>query len=420
MIMSEEYLKGFNTIRSRFTDLLRGEWSYLGILDFDHTYIANKYILVPENILLAIADLVKKENNNILLILNYNRSGEFNLIDKTHLDGLHKIVTRQGYHLFELSVNELNVAEKIRTNATNIIELKDLMAKVFTRLSERTNYISPKKLKISDLQTLSKFLIDVMGAPSIIDDLKKRAQNVVAQKGGTVKFAASLVSIPRLIEFSLMGISGFIKVWRLHKKDPEYREYLRNLDERAVELYNEEKLSKILSNEYAAFKEGVNVVVTDCFDKEYGFVIPLLILDFLKQFQNAYIILADVPDARYYTSFVEWLPETIEAYEARLVSYLPTKYIPVNESFNEYIKLLMNDKTAIFNLKADFFHFLHSGESIIVYSWLYDKFGQMEEERREGEYLFIIRDTHRESAWELMNVEKGSIERLKGFFARRE
>ena len=87
--MSEEYLKGFNTIRSRFTDLLRGEWSYLGILDFDHTYIANKYILVPENILLAIADLVKKENNNILLILNYNRSGEFNLIDKTHLDGLH-------------------------------------------------------------------------------------------------------------------------------------------------------------------------------------------------------------------------------------------------------------------------------------------------------------------------------------------
>ena len=299
-------------------------------------------------------------------------------------------------------------------------QIKDLMAKVFAQLSERTNYISPKKLKISDLQTLSKFLIDVMGAPSIIDDLKKRAQNVIAQKGGTVKFAASLVSIPRLIEFSLMGISGFIKVWRLHKKDPEYREYLRNLDERAVELYNEEKLSKILSNEYAAFKEGVNVVVTDCFDKEYGFVIPLLILDFLKQFQNAYIILADVPDARYYTSFVEWLPETIEAYEARLVSYLPTKYIPVNESFNEYIKLLMNDKTAIFNLKADFFHFLHSGESIIVYSWLYDKFGQMEEERREGEYLFIIRDTHRESAWELMNVEKGSIERLKGFFARRE
>lgn len=419
--MNEEYFKGYDAIKARLSDLLYGDWTYFGIFDFDFTYIKDKHLIVPENIALAVADLLLKKEYNVLVLMNYNRPGMFPLIDPVHLDSLKRLVSsRENYHLFSLSVDDLAIPEKLKANVTNIIELKEILSKIFANLSERTNYISPKKIKATSVLGLSKFLIDMMGPPNIRDDLRKRAQNVIAQKGGTTKFAASLVSVPRLIEYSLMGLSGLWKVIKMHRSDPEYKEYLAKLEAQAKELYNIEKLSIILSEEYTAFKEGINIVVTDCFKKEYGFVIPLLILDFLKQFQNAVVILVDIPDPEHYAPFIEWLPDIIEGYENKLVSYLATKYVPTTESYNEYIKRLMNDKSTIFNLKADFFHFLHSGESIVVYSWLYDKFGQIEEERRDKEYLFIVHDTHREDTWELMNVTKGSIERLKGFFSRRE
>lgn len=419
--MSSEILKGYETILDRLKEMIADEdWTFFGIIDYDYTEIEDKFIITPENMLLALADFYnKKFGKNVLVILNYNRPGKYNLRNPEQLEILKNIVDRYpNMHLMEFSYNNLNIGEKVRVNIGNIIEIREILAQALAKISERTNYVNPKRIKFSTISSFSNFLIKITGPPSVLDDLKKRAQDYVGKMGGPKKFIARMISITRLIEAGLTGAAGFYKVLKLHYKDEEYKAWLKKIEEESRNIYNVEKLSSIFLEEYGKFYEGINIVVTDLFDRYYGFTIALLILEFLKLFSGSFVILGDIPDPEHYEPLATWFPTIITTYDAKLGVYVASRYYPTTEKYAELLRRLVTDKSMIFNLKSDFFHILHSGESVIVYSWLYEKFSQIEGQKREGEYMFIFHDEKRELPWTLMSVSRGIIERFKGFFRR--
>ncbi|MGQ4833538.1 MAG: hypothetical protein ACP6IS_06570 [Candidatus Asgardarchaeia archaeon] len=418
----DTFMKGYKKIADRLKDMITNEdWNYFGIIDYDYTEIEDKLVVTPESLMVALANHYNKTwNKNVLVILNFKRKGKYSLHNSEQLYAIRKIVeeNKERMTLLELSYNDLGIGEKIRVNVGNVIELQDILAQALAKISERTNYVNPKKIKFSTVESFTKFLQKISGPPSILDDLKKRAQDYVGSVGGPKKFIARMVSVTKLIETALIAVAGFYKVLKLHLKDEEYKAWLEKLKTESKEIYSIEKMQKIFSEEYPTFHNGVNIVVTDLFDRYYGFVIGLLILDFLKTNPSSLVVIGDMPVPEYYEAIATWIPKITSTYEVKLGAYIATKYYPTTDQYTRFLKNFFSEKSIIFNLKSDFFHAIHTGESIIVYSWLYEKFSQIEEEKLDGEYLFIFHDEKRELPWMLMSLEKGTLERLKGFFRK--
>ena len=424
MVMEvETFIKGYRKLVDRLEDMLIDEdWNYFGIIDYDYTEIEDKIVITPESFMIALADYYnKKWRKNVLVVLNYKRKGKFALFNSQQLDAIKNVVekNKDRMKLLEFSYNNLEIGEKVKVNVENVIEIQEILAQALAKISERTNYVNPKKIKFSNVASFTKFLQKIAGPPSILDDLKKRAQDYVGKVGGPKRFVARMVSVTRLIETMLVAVAGFYKVLKLHLKDEQYKEWLEKLRSESREIYDIEKLKEIFSEgEYAKFYDGVNIVITDLFDRYYGFTIGLLVLEFLKVNPASLVIVGDMPIPEYYEAIATWIPKITSAYDAKLGAYIATKYYPTTERYIQFLKNFFSEKSMIFNLKSDFFHSIHTGESIIVYSWLYEKFSQIEEEKLEGEYLFIFHDDKRELPWMLMSLDKGALERLKGFFRK--
>ena len=418
--MSEKYVKGIEKFQQRLKDLIapEDEWNYFGVFDYDYTEIVDDFILTPEIIMIAIADhIYKQTQKNGLVIVNHGRQGKYSLSNSDMFASLKQWSDKKEYaHLLQFSYNDLGIEGKILVDVKSVEEINKMIAKALAKLSERTNYVKPKKIRFKDVKHFSKFLIKTVGPPSLFDDFRNRARGKIKEWGGRNKFISRLFSVTRLIETILTGIGGFIKVIKQHTKDPEYKAWLKKVAEETHGVYNEERLREVMAEFPAVFPKGISIIVTDLFDKYYGFLIPILIHEFLKANPDSFVIIENLPDPEYYSDAARWIADSTAKAGAKLCIYSATRYYPTLEDYTEYFKRFFKDKSIIFNLKADFFHLLHSGESIVVYSWLYEKFSEIEEERLKGEYLFVYHDEHKQLPWQLMSVTKGTLERLKGIF----
>jgi len=130
-------------------------------------------------------------------------------------------------------------------------------------------------------------------------------------------------------------------------------------------------------------------------------------------------VLGDIPGPEGYDAFAQWITSLPENFNCKVITYIPSAYLPNTEEYIDFIRKFVSEKSLIFDIKSQFFHVLHERESIVVYAWLYEKFSQIEESKRRGETLFIHHDIHQDIDWELLSLKTGKLERLKSRLFRR-
>ena len=422
--MSEAYLKGYELVEARLCDLIKtNKWSRFGIVSYDYEVFGNEILLYPEQICIAFSKIVNKTmGKNVLLIINLDRKGKLSLNNPETFGTLLSLINKQlpGANIKYFGVKEDYDVERLLVSMKSVKEAADIVAEVLASISEKVRKIRPEKLKHMNVEGFSKFLIKIMGPPSTLKDMSMRLQKGIEKRGGLTKFIASAVSITRFIEYLLTGARGFFTVIKQHAFDKEYKQKLKEREEETKQLYSYDVIKRLLTDEEEPpFKEGVNIVFTDCFEKEYGFLIPVIIQEFLRVFNDGFIVLDDLPQPNVYSKAVQWIvnrPDEVEG--CKLALFIPSAYFPTVEECIDSIRKMVSEKCIVFDVNSDFFHTLHERASATVHAWLYEKFFEMEEKRREGECYFIHHDVFEEVHWEVVSLHKGKIERLRGIFRK--
>jgi len=422
--MSETYLKGYELAEARLRDLVTAnKWSRFGIISYDYELFTNEILLYPEQVCMAFSKVAHKTlGKNVLLVINLNRKGKLSLNSPETFDMLLKLVNKKlpEANTMYFGVREdLNV-ERLLASMESVKEAADIVAEALAAISEKVRKIKPEKLKNMNVEDFSKFLVKIMGPPSTLKDMSMRLQKGIEKRGGMTKFIASMASVTRLIEYLLTGAKGFFIVIKQHAFDKEFKEKLKEKEEEAKSLYSYDVIGKMLADEEETpFREGVNVVFTDCFGRNYGFLIPVIIQEFLRTFNEGIIVLDDLPQPDVYSKVIQWIvdrPDDVEG--CKLALFVPSAYLPTVEECVDSVRKMVSEKCIVFDMNSDFFHTLHERASATVHAWLYEKFFEMEEKRREGECYFIHHDAFEEVNWEVISLRKGKIERLRGIFRR--
>jgi len=422
--MSEAYLKGYELVKARLRDLITiDKWNRFGIVSYGYELFSNEILLYPEQICIAFSKIVHKTmGKNILLVINLDRRGKFSLNNPETFETLLKLVNKE---MPEANVKYFGVKgnyelEKLLLDMESVREAADIVAESLASISEKVRRIKPDKLKNMSVEDFSRFLVKIMGPPSTLKDMSMRLQKGIEKRGGTTKFIASMASITRLIEYLLTGARGFFTVIKQHVFDKEFKQKLKEKEERVRQLYSYDVIKELLSEgRESPFKEGVNVVFTDCFDKEYGFLIPVIVQEFLRVFNEGFIVFGDLPQPDVYSKVIQWIvnrPDEVE--NCKLALFIPSAYLPTVEECVDSVRKMVSEKCIVFDMNSDFFHTLYEGASATVHAWLYEKFFEMEGKRREGECYFIHHDVFEEVHWEVISLRKGKIERLRGIFRK--
>ncbi len=422
--MSEAYLKGYEFAEARLRDLVTANrWSRFGIISYDYEIFANEILLYPEQICMAFSKVAHKTiGRNVLLVINLNRKGKLSLNNPETFDMLLKLVNKKlpEANIKYFGVREDFNVERLLASMGSVKEAADIVAEALAAISEKVRKIKPEKLKNMNVEGFSNFLVKIMGPPSTLKDMSMRLQKGIEKRGGATKFIASMASVTRLIEYLLTGAKGFFIVIKQHAFDKEFKEKLKEKEEEAKSLYSYDVIGKMLADEEEApFREGVNVVFTDCFGRNYGFLIPVIIQEFLRTFNEGIIVLDDLPQPDVYSKIIQWIvdrPDEVEG--CKLALFVPSAYLPTVEECVDSVRKMVSEKCIVFDMNSDFFHTLHERASATVHAWLYEKFFEMEEKRREGECYFIHHDAFEEVNWEVISLRKGKIERLRGIFRR--
>ena len=422
--MNEAYLKGYEFAEARLHDLITAnKWSRFGIISYDYEIFANEILLYPEQVCMAFSKVAHKTlGKNVLLVINLDRKGKFSLNSPETFDIMLKLVGKKlpEANTMYFGVREDFNVEKLLASMESVKEAADIVAEALAAISEKVRRIKPEKLKNMNIKGFSKFLVKIMGPPSTLKDISMRLQKGIEKRGGMTKFIASMASVTRLIEYFLMGVRGLFTVIKQHVFDKEFKEKLKEKEEEVKKLYSYDVLEKLLIDEgETPFKEGINVVFTDCFGRNYGFLIPVIIQEFLRTFNEGIIVLDDLPQPDVYSKVIQWIvdrPDDVEG--CKLALFMPSAYLPAVEECVDSVRKMVSEKCIVFDMNSDFFHTLHERASATVHAWLYEKFFEMEEKRREGECYFIHHDAFEEVNWEVISLRKGKIERLRGIFRR--
>jgi len=421
--MSDAYLKGYELAEARLCDLITAnKWSRFGIISYDYGLFENEILLYPEQICFAFSKVVYQTmNKNVLLLINLNRKGKISLNSSEAFNILLQIVNKE---LPEANIKYFGVREdfnvdRILVSMESIKEAADIIAEALASVSKKVGKISPGKLKNMRIEDFRNFLVKIMGPPSTLKDMSLRLQKGIEEKGGLAKFIASMASITKLIEYLLAGARGFFTIIKQRLFDKEYKQKLKEMEEKVKQIYSQEVFKRLLTEDRGnSFKEGVNIVLSDCFSKEYGFLIPSIIQEFLSIFSEGIIVLTDLPQPDVYFKIAQWIVSRPDEVNCKLALFIPSGYLPNTEEYVDVVRKMVSEKCVVFDMNADFFHTLHERASATIYAWLYEKFFEMEKKRREGEYYFIHHDVYEEVNWEVVSLRKGKVEKLRGIFRK--
>ncbi|MHA1593345.1 MAG: hypothetical protein ACTSXJ_10100 [Candidatus Baldrarchaeia archaeon] len=402
----------------QFHDRLRGvltdtKWTFFGVISYDYVLFSNDILILPENVCIAFAKLLSDMGHNALVLLNMERGGPLSLSTPDGFSTFRKLTeSLERTRVLYFGAREETPWDRIKVPLESFNRVAPTVAKILSALSKKYDSISPKKIRRRDVDSLSRTISAILGPPSLGRYLILRAKKYIEEQGGGTKFVSGLLSLTRLAEVFLSGVRGFINGVKLYMRNEEYKRALREEQKKVNQIYSKDILSRIFGEESPEFEEGVYVVISDCFSRHYGFFLPALIDEYLNRLENGVLVLGDLPGPEDYDAFAKWLISLPEKYECKVVACVPSAKLPNTDAYVDLMRRLVMEKSLIFDIKSEFFHTLHERESIVVYAWLYEKFGQIEENRRQGEGLIIHHDVYREIDWELLSLKRGRLEKL--------
>ena len=303
---------------------------------------------------LAIQNALSEHGKKPILILNIARPH----VNDEEIRSIIDFCNRKGFSLYYFGLNPRNL-DSLQAIARAKIELKwvtsnaETVAKIIEDASPVVRTVDPEELKMGNLNSLSKLLIEKLGPPSMTEELKTEILSADKAEiaADVLSTLAILVSPTTAITKGLKYAWKFIQVAKKRRAE-EMKEYYKEWREKIEKAFSIENLRELFVEESVEFETGRPVVIlTDAYDSLLDFTIPILIQNILQKSLEDFPLIIDYasPLLRM-AGFREYINDMLK--ENHVILNIITNKLPYREYSVNLIKTFLEERAIIIDIAS--------------------------------------------------------------------
>ncbi|MHA1238798.1 MAG: hypothetical protein ACTSSJ_06135 [Candidatus Odinarchaeia archaeon] len=420
------------------------DWKSFGIFTFgtDVLYESDKVYLGEDQILLPLAENLRAHGKNVILILNglkpiepcLSRSTGFNAFIETLSEELRSAVFTFGLPEEESPLRNL---KSLKIDLSWLSNQPESFVRIIQDISPKEKDIEVEKIKkqevFSDLEEVSKFLIDLLGPPSFFEELGARVKKKKGKVGEVTSLATSIggfviASSPTLL--ILKGLNYMSGVFSLLKerRNEEKKAFLEKWKNEVNLNYNAETLSNFIGfNGLEGIKDSLKkyssaIIIDLTRNTLHQFLLPILLINIHnmvkeKEINVDALIVSNVSTLSNFDLTVDWLQSVLDAENSFSISAtLDTKEGFESENLRKMVEFFLREKAVIIDIASEFLDILSKGEPLSQLAWIFEKFERMGELKTQNVFSFLNYDITRPVRWSLDEVSVSVVDRFRKFF----
>ena len=417
MVMSLDVYKrlqqGFDAISLTMEDVVKKDstWKYLSTFLYDEGPVeSEKWIVIPEFFLFAIAHTLRKRHIKTLLLLDSTREHPYSIssIPEWYRNFFaQRKFSNLAYFFgsdFE-NIREALEVPQLKLDLRNIIESKFFPLALKANLPIHREMDEKKLSQINNLESLSSFIIDFMRPPTFKEELKKELSSVSVERiGSHVISSLTLIFNPGAAMGK--GLTYAFKFMRIVGKmeSEEYRKFAKQWKENIEKFFNTEALSKIIgeSNLDEAKRkleeENLLVIISDGFRNLHNTFIPILLENLLTDVKEVALLFDSITFMDRYDFFLKWLINKVENREISLGAIAPTMG-EFSERFNDFFEKLISEKAIFFDLSSKFMRILFRRRPATEEAWVVKHLYKIKELEEKGDIAFVFYNSTSPVKW---------------------
>lgn len=405
-----------------------GSWHKLGIFSHEDDIIleTEKSCIAPENFLTAIATHAREKKVPSILLLNARRDFQYNLLNFEVFKTFNKLTDKYEIPVFYFGTNISNTEhfadiKTIKIDFNWLSENKEFTAKIIEDACPVSRQVEADDVKVENLESFNKFLVDKLGPPSLTEDLKSQIKQAEKEKvaADAISLLTAFVNPSVAVSRGIKYLSKFLGLVK-KRRAKEMQEYLENWENNVKEGYSVDNLQKLIDEKaIEEFKEifkekNTCIIISDAFNTMHEFFIPIMLKNLLSEFeQESYTvlyILDNIPGiSKFKTAKEEILGINNELENFRLAGYIPTAKLTFNEESFELVRTFLKEKAIIFDISPEFFEKIHAGAPYSLKAFLIRKFEGLSVLKTKGTLGFLEFDATRTPNWRLETAKPSKL-----------
>jgi len=412
----ERLKQGFDAISLAMEDVVKKDstWRYLSTFLYDEGPVeSEKWIVVPEFFLLSIAFSLHKRHIKTVLLLDSIREHPYSIssIPEWYRNFFAQRKFSNLVYFFGSdfeNIRETLEVPQLKLDLRNVIESNFFPLALKANLPIYREMDKRRLSQISDLDSLSSFIIDFMRPPTLKEELKKELSTVSVEKiGSHVISSLTLIFNPGAAVGK--GLTYAFKFMRIVGKmeSEEYQKFAKQWRENIEKFFNTEALSQIVGEsnldeaKKKLEKENLLVIISDSFRNLQNTFIPILLENLLTDVGEVALLFDSITFMDRYDFFLKWLMDKIENHEISLGAIAPTMG-EFSERFNKFFEKLISEKAIFYDLSSKFMKMLFKGKPATEEAWVVKHLYKIKELHEKGDVAFVIFDSTSPVKWKFM------------------
>lgn len=405
--------QGFDAISLTMEDVVKKDstWKYLSVFLYDEGPVeSEKWIVIPEFFLFSIALSLYKRRVKTILLLDSTREHTYSIssIPEWYRNFFAQRKLSNLVYFFGSdfeNIRETLEVPQLKLDIRKVIESDFLPLALKANLPIHREMDKGRLLQISDLESLSSFIMDFMRPPTLKEELKKELSTVSVERiGSHVISSLTLIFNPGAAMGK--GLTYAFKFMRIVSKmeSEEYQKFAKQWRENIEKFFNTEALSQIIgkSNLEEAKKklekENLLVIIGDGFRNLQNTFIPILLENLLADVKEVTLLFDSITFMDRYDFFLKWLMDKIENHEISLGAITPTMG-EFSERFNDFFKKLISEKAIVFDLSSKFMRILFRRRSTTEEAWVVKHLYKIKELEKKGDIAFVFYNSASPVKW---------------------
>ncbi|MHA1917020.1 MAG: hypothetical protein ACTSUV_01750 [Candidatus Ranarchaeia archaeon] len=443
--MHEQYEKGLKFSKTaifQFLDSIDPNWRSLGIFTFEEGEIIDteEVFVSPEMLLLSVASILSRKNQNTLLIINSNKPHKYSISSENGKlifdDSLnHFDFSQDSLFYFGSKLKENNIFESIpslKIDLDWILDHKPFLAKVVEQSNLVNRNIKVNKLSdVFDIPELSKFFIKSLGPPSLSEDAVRKVQGITDDS--IVSDLTTFNPITNPFGAAYKGIKYAYKLAKLRKErqqdevQKQYSEWQENIDIG----YSEEVLSDLFQSNgleqliHHMKNNKITIIINDTFGTPHELCLNLLlrnILDLWNKETNNEDLFCVLDNGSMYVRtqvFSDLIrPPPNSKVNLHFVSNFSTKNPSDEKILVETSKDYLRDLAIVFDISPKIFDQVFGNLSFSNKSFLQKQFEDVGKKTTKESIYYLTLDKSEKQQWKINKLKLRSMKTIFSSFKK--
>ncbi len=265
------YARGFEWFRHLAqTQLANRPWRRLGLFSFyDAPYIESDLLyLSPKQVMVVMAQLAKKKESGLVMVVDAMEKGEMGLSTKEGFDQFMEIFDQTFpdavKYYFGPKASErtwLHEHEELKIPLHWVIKHPNIFAEVLSDASPVGELVSPADAAIENLEGMREVLIEKLGPPSLTEEVMGKIRSTEASEyaGEAVGLMTVFISPATAVTRGVKYLGKFMSLVKDRRKQ-EVKEVYAEWQNRVETAYAIENLKKFFEDD-PDYKSGLGAHV---------------------------------------------------------------------------------------------------------------------------------------------------------------